>query len=310
MRLHALVWGTLSIVAAGALSAGLGPDLGPIPEVGHLVGHVVLFGVFAVLLARATERSASFVCAATVAVGGLVELAQMLGSGHLLLREGSYDVAIDGLSGLLGLSVARPAPAAKLIGVALHPALVLPLGLFGTFYASQRDPIVAAIWTAIGVGSLAPVGLLWLVGVHRGWFTEVDLIARAERPALFVAATVSTLGFALVAGTFAPQSIAVVALGLTWFALGITLVTAAGFKASGHVAVSVLLALAITPWSTRGPPLFLASAALLSWARVKAGCHHPAEVAGGWMLAYGASGWNTTVASVVAGSARSVTFTP
>jgi hypothetical protein len=75
------------------------------------------------------------------------------------------------------------------------------------------------------------------------------------------------------------------ASALLALALTLTVVTTAGFKLSGHVATALTLAVVCVPASSRGPGLFLACAALLTWARVRAGVHRPAEVAGAWAFA-------------------------
>jgi hypothetical protein len=284
MRKLTVAWALVAIVVSGALSAGYGPDVGRLSDGWHVAGHLVLFGGLAILAATATRAPAWAVLAGTVAVGLAVEAAQMAGAGHLMLREAAFDGLVDALAAMAGLAVAR-AEAAELLGIALHPAFVFPVGLFGTFYAAERDAVVAVTWAAVGTACLVPAAAGWLIGVHRGWFADVDLKDRADRPPLFALGFAASTGFAVVAWAWAPPAVAQVALGTALLAAAITASTTAGFKVSGHVAVSLLLAVAIAPYSWRGPLLFVGSGTLLSWARVRAGCHRPSEVAGAWALA-------------------------
>jgi hypothetical protein len=282
----AFVWSAALLVMAGVLSSGLVPGAGSLAEGWHLVGHTVLFGVLAVLLKRLRPWAA---LAGVLAAGVGVELVQAGVRGGGLGREAAYDIMVDALAGMAGVGLASGAPAATALGVWLHPAFVVPIGLFGTFYAATRDPAVAAIWAAAMCACLAPAAALWALGVRRGWYADVDLVERAERGGLFVVGCAATAAFAGIAfAVQAPDAVIKVAMGALIGACSITVVTVAGFKISGHVAAPLLLAVAIAPFSSRGPPLFVGAGALLTWARVRAGVHRPSEVAGAWGLAVAA----------------------
>jgi hypothetical protein len=221
-----------------------------------------------------------------LAAGAGVELVQAGARGGGLAREAAYDMMVDALAGMAGVGLVSGAPAANALGVWLHPALVVPVGLFGTFYAATRDTSLAAAWAAAMCACLAPAGALWALGVRRGWYADADLVERSERRGLFVVGCAATAAFAGVAlAASAPDAVVRVAIGALIGACSITAVTVAGFKVSGHVAAPLLLAVAIAPFSSRGPPLFVGAGALLTWARVRAGVHRPAEVAGAWGLA-------------------------
>lgn len=291
MRL-AIVWSVAALVAAGALSAGLIPDVGPIAEGWHLAGHVVLFGVLAMLL-KGLRPWAAFAFALLAGVG--VEIVQAAAHGVGLGREAAYDVLVDALAAMAGVGLVAGGPAASALGVWLHPAFVVPLGLFGTFYAATRDVRTASLWVGAMGACLAPACALWALGVRRRWYADVDLVERSERTWLFVVGCAATAAFAgLALAAHAPAAVVRVAIGALLSACAITAVTIAGFKISGHVSVPLLLAVAIAPFSTRGPPLFVAAGALLTWARVRAGVHRPSEVAGAWALA--ATTWLVTLA--------------
>ncbi|MCU0682790.1 MAG: hypothetical protein MUF34_11165 [Polyangiaceae bacterium] len=282
MRL-AMVWAAAVLVAAGALSAGLVPDVGRVPEAWHVIGHLVLFGVLALLLKGLRPWVA---LAAVLLAGAGVEVVQAAAHGVPLGREAAYDMLVDALAGMAGVGLASGAPAATALGVWLHPAFVIPLGLFGTFYAATREPSLAAIWAGAMMACLLPVGAFWALGVRRGRYADADLADRAQRPGLFAVGCASVAAFAAVAfAAHAPGPVISVAIGALIGACAVTALTVAGFKVSGHVATPLLLAVAIAPFSWRGPPLFVAAGALLTWARVRAGVHRPSEVAGAWALA-------------------------
>ncbi|HEU4539385.1 MAG TPA: hypothetical protein VFS00_34940, partial [Polyangiaceae bacterium] len=253
----ALGWAVASLVAAGALSAGLVPGAGAVAEGWHLAGHFVLFGVLAVLLKKLRPWAA---LAAVLAAGAGVELVQAFARATPLGREAAYDVMVDALAGMAGVGLVSGARAAAALGVWLHPALVVPAGLFGTYYAAMRDPARALAWAAVACACLAPAGVAWALGVRRGWFGDADLVERAERPKLFAlgcAACAAHLGVA--AAAHAPAAVVAVAVGALAAACALTALTVAGFKISGHVAAPLLLAVAIAPFSSRGPPLFVAA---------------------------------------------------
>ncbi len=280
---RAIGWAAATLAAAGLLSAGFVPGAGELGEGWHLAGHVVLFGALAALCKGLRPRGA---LAATLAAGALVELVQAAVRGVAPGREAAYDVMVDALAAMAGVGLASGAPAAVALGAWLHPAVVVPLGAFGTFYAATRDPALAARWAAVMVACFAPAVALWGAGVRRGRYADVDLSRRAERPRLFAAGCACAAAFAIAAlAARAPAAVVGVACGALLGAGAVTALTAVGFKISGHVATPLLLAVAIAPFSYRGPPLFVAAGALLTWARVRAGVHRPSEVGGAWALA-------------------------
>lgn len=282
LRLIALLWAVALLAGTFSLAFGFGPDLDGAEEGLHLAGHVVLFGTLAYLSARSGARP-SVAIAASVGVGVAVEGMQMWGAHRWLVAEATFDTTVDALAAMLGAALAAPDAAARALGNWLHPAFVLPVGLAGVVYAGDRDAAQAIGWALVGTLAFAPAGLVWIVGVRRGWFTTADLVDRRARPPLFALGCLSAAGFVALAHENATARVA--AMALLTLAVTITMATTAGFKLSGHVATALTLAAVCAPWSARGPALFLACAALLSWARVRAGVHRPVEVAGAWVYA-------------------------
>jgi hypothetical protein len=278
----ALGWTALACGSAWALSRGLVGAV-HLPDAAHLVGHLVLFGVVAAVLGR--RHGADLGLLGALLAGAAVEVAQMVAVERLLLREASFDLAVDALAAMAGLALSNRTDVARRLGLWLHPAVVFPVGLVGVVFAAERDLFVALCWGLVGVACLAPAGLLWLYGSRQGWWSDLDLVDREERPVLFAVACLSAASLACAVRAGGASLGIVRAADLVLIAsVTLTTATVAGFKLSGHVAISLLLATAIAPFSERGPVLFLAVALLLSWARVRARVHRPIEVAGAWAL--------------------------
>jgi hypothetical protein len=258
-----------------------------LPDPVHWLGHLALFGGLAAALGRG--RPPAVALAGTMAAGLLLELVQAA-TGTSSPREALFDLAVDALSGMAGLALRGRREVSHALGVWLHPAVLVPLGLLGSYHTATRDLPQALGWTLVALCCWLPAAAAWAVGTRLGRFTDADLVDRRERPALFALGCGSATLYAAVARLGGPASVVVLADGLLLCAVTVTLVTAAGFKVSGHVAVPLLLAAVAGTWSVRAAVLLLAVAVLLSWARVRAGVHRPVEVAGAWLLGLAALG--------------------
>ena len=256
-----------------------------LPDPVHWLGHLALCGGVGALLGRRWPPLPAL--AGVMVVGLAVEIVQAWNHGPAP-REALFDLVVDALSGMVGLALAGHPEVGRSVGIWLHPAAVVPLGLVGAHYAGVRDLRVSLVWAAVATVCWLPAAAAWAIGTRLGRFTDVDLVDRRERPALFALACGSATLYALVARWGAPPPVVLLADGMLLGAVAITVLTVADFKVSGHVTVPLLLAVAVAPWSVRGPVLLLAVAALLSWARVRAGVHRPVEVVGAWALALGA----------------------
>ncbi|HEU4539280.1 MAG TPA: hypothetical protein VFS00_34400, partial [Polyangiaceae bacterium] len=220
MKRLAIGWAATTLVAAGLLSAGFVPGARHLAEGWHVAGHLVLFGVLAALLKGLRPGVA---LAAVLVAGAGVELVQALTRGTPLGREAAYDLLVDALAGMAGVGVASGGAAATALGRWLHPAFVIPLGLFGTFYAATRDPALAAGWAGAMCACLLPVGGAWALGVRRGRYADADLVDRAQRPGLFAVGCVSVAAFAgLAFAAPAPGPVLAVAIGALVGACAVT----------------------------------------------------------------------------------------
>jgi hypothetical protein len=224
-RWMTLAWGVALLSATTAVAFGVGPDVDEAPEALHLVGHVVLFGTLAYLVARGGAKP-SLAITAALGIGVVVEIVQMLGAHRLLVAETTFDVTVDALAAMLGAAIAAPRAAAAALGTWLHPAFVLPIGLAGAVYAGDRDAPRAITWALIATLAFVPAGLVWLIGVRRGWFTTPDLEDRRDRPPLFAVGCASAAAFAVLAHQ--DDYAGVAAIALLALAITITVATTAG----------------------------------------------------------------------------------
>lgn len=278
-------------------------------EITHLIAHTILYGALAAALgqwwfprasldetrrARAARALGAALCFAAVA--GAQELVQALSRGHLPASEELFDLSVDSSAATLGLIAwarfdrRRRWPVARALGLALHPAIIGPAGVFAIAWSARHDTRRALVWTALSTLAVLPVAALWITGLRRRWFSDRDLSRREERPWFLVVSLVMAGALALAAQlAHAPAAVCSLTLaGFTATAL-FTVATVAGLKVSGHVAVPVGVLAVLSATSYRGLWPFALAALAVSWARIREGRHTPREVLAGWCVA-GASG--------------------
>ena len=286
MKGFIVLWAIGAMGVAGLLAAGFGPPWVSAPDWVHVVAHLLLFGSLAWIIDRRGRWQPPATALVVLAVGLGVELAQVAASRHLSLRELGFDMVVDGLGAMAGLAVGSRPAAARAIGAWLHPVWVVPVGLWGAFYAGLRQPTSAVWWAGCASLCWLPAAGVWFQGVRQGWFRDMDLTERTDRPALFALACSCAALFLVLASILgAPEHVLLVAWEITITSVALFALTVLGFKVSGHVTVPLVLAVAVAPWSSRGLAIFLIAAALLSWGRVRSLQHRPLEVAGAWALA-------------------------
>jgi hypothetical protein len=282
----AALWVATALVATALLGTAA-IDPGPLPEIGHLAGHLLLCGGLAWMVATFTGSSAgpAVALAAATAFGAAIELVQILTAPPTW--NTLFDLGMDLLGATLGVGAwaamdrERHEPVGHLISAALHPLWIAPVGFFAL--AAVRQGARDGLWWTMGAAvAMAPAVAAWAVGIARGWWVDADLSRRDQRPPLFAAGVAGVVALALVArGTSMATSSGLVALGA---GIG-TAMTVAGWKISGHVAIPAALGLLLAPSAPKEGGWFLAAAAVLAVARVAAGRHHRAEVAAGAALA-------------------------
>jgi hypothetical protein len=305
------LWAAVVVVMAAVLArwtpslGGYGPRL-IVSEPVHVVAHTIIYGGLAYGLAsvlftpvdltdeRAWRRLRLRALAAGLAwvtVVSLQEFAQQLFRHRSVGFEELYDGLVDIVGGAFGMVLwtgfhpVHRLRVAQALGVLLHPGFVSTVGLTGLYYSALNRAPSAGLWVLLALASGLPAVAGWLYGRRAGWFATLDVARREERGRLFVLAALSAgLYLGLSVALHAP---AVVVLAAALAGLGVlatALVTWAGFKVSGHIAVAVTLGVAVSAPSVRLPVLFGFAAAARSWARARAGVHTLAEVLWAWPL--------------------------
>lgn len=317
----------IALMAVGLVSLAIALDRFPLPEESflgalarrewfHLVAHTVLYGSLAVALAtrwfpshtidapRAVlVRHALAAAVCFMFIAGAQELAQALCRARLPGGEEAFDLVVDIVGASAGLILwSRPDRkrkylVARTLGVVLHPGFVGPAGVFAVTWSALEDARAALTWTLVAVVAALPVAGVWVAGLRRGWYSDRDLSVRTERPLFLVTATLMAVSLALVTrGAGAPEVVRALTFAGACATALLTVLTVAGVKVSGHVAVPVGVVALLQATSFRGPWPFLLAACVLSWARVREGRHTPVEVLAGWGVATSAGFFTRWVA--------------
>lgn len=274
---------SIALIFAFLMASDLTPSLGHIPDAFHIAGHLVIFGATGWLLRPLLGNTSTLL---VVLCGGvLLELVQALAVGIFFPNEALFDTGVDLVSGMIGLAVSRERSVAERLGTWLHPAILAPLGLYAIGLSALQDPRRAIAFSWSIVFCFSPAVVYWLVGVATGRYASADIRDRSRRPPLFALAVVCSLGAWAVVRMAWPGPLEEIAIGVVASVTAVTVLTTAGFKVSGHVGGALLTGVAVAPWSMRGGVVLLTAGVLLSWARVRAECHTPREVAGAWGLA-------------------------
>jgi hypothetical protein len=284
-----LALGVLAVsgLFAFLLASDLTPSLGHLPDGLHIAGHFLIFGLIAWLKVPVVGIEGAL---ALAVVGGIgLELVQAFAIGRLFFNEALFDTGVDLVSAAAGLACTGRRDVAERLGTWLHPALVAPAGLHAIGAAHLGSHLAGLAFALTVMACFSPAVLFWLQGVASGRYETANVSDRQRRPPLFAAAVACALLLVGVVQWIWPGPLVVVAGGVLVSLVVITGITVAGFKVSGHVSGAVLTAVAVAPWSLRGGVLLAIVGLLLSWARVRARCHTPAEVAGAWGLGLGAA---------------------
>jgi hypothetical protein len=272
-------------------------ELGVLTEIAHLGLHALLFGLLATALSAwilrgATRPRAALALLFFVGVVMLRQGVQVLVRGARPGAEQIFELSLDSVAGALGAvgwALADPAGARRVargLGWMFHPALIAPLGFFALCWSRTGSWPTAVRWTLFVALFEIPAICVWLWGLRRARFSDVDVSIRTERLPLLAFAALCALG--LLGGTLAldaPRIVVSAAIGAMIGALAATFITRLGLKLSGHVGVAAGAAFALLPNAPRGALVFALVALMLVWARVRDERHKPLEVVAGFVLA-------------------------
>ncbi len=180
---------------------------------------------------------------------------------------------------------------AHLVSILFHP-VVLPLLTLGvlTYLAPGGSLIRSLNWIAIAIVlSVLPVGLLVLVQVLRGEWTDTDVSVRRQRYILYPYGILCMLAAALAFAILAAPAVAVRATIGAAGANILNMLINLRYKVSAHATTAAMCA-ALLWLGTPAPSRLVwggavtAAALLVGWSRVVLGRHSPGQVALGWSV--------------------------
>jgi membrane-associated phospholipid phosphatase len=191
-------------------------------------------------------------------------------------------------------TTSKPSPLrwiAHLVSLLFHP-VALPLVTLGalTYYAPGGSLNRSLTWIAIAIVlSVLPVGLLVVIQVLRGEWTDTDVSVRRQRYTLYPYGILCMLAAALAFAILAAPAVAVRA---TLGAVGANILNMfinLRYKVSAHATTAAMCAALL--WLGAPAPARLlwggavtAAALLVGWSRVVLGRHTLGQVALGWLV--------------------------
>jgi membrane-associated phospholipid phosphatase len=180
---------------------------------------------------------------------------------------------------------------ARLISTVFHP-VALPLLTLGvlTYFAPGGTLGSALAWVVIaGVLSVLPVGLLVLIQVVRGEWTDTDVSVRRQRYLLYPYGIVSLLTAALAFAILTAPGVAVRATLGAVAANVVNMLINLRYKVSAHATTAAMCAVLLWLGTPAAVSLYwgggvTAAALLVGWSRVALGRHTAGQVALGWTI--------------------------
>ncbi len=172
---------------------------------------------------------------------------------------------------------------ANLITFVLHPIILSLLAVFLIVYRETGDMNTAYYWTFISVFFAVVISLFVLVGIKKGFFTNIDVSVRKQRVILYPFAAAVMLLFVLVLLFFNGPKFLLVGLIAFIASLGILDVINRKIKASIHVATVAALSVGIIEmFGLKASPVLFA-VPFVAWARVLEKKHTVKETIAGFL---------------------------
>jgi len=146
------------------------------------------------------------------------------------------------------------------------------------------DPIAAIKWTLFSMGFLGAVGLLVYIFVKKGYFTDLDISKREQRPLFFLMITLFAILYFV--GLFYFQGPMVLYVSLIGIFISLLLFSflSSKVKASIHVATITAMIFSLSLLYNGKFLLLLFLIPLIAWSRVKIQRHTKREVFVGGVL--------------------------
>jgi len=173
---------------------------------------------------------------------------------------------------------------AKAIATIFNPIFLLIPTPFLLLYKASSDIGFSLYWTAYSAMYIGLFGLFLIYGVRKGYFSDVDVSKRQQRPLLFMfAAALMLLDIVLLIVMHGPKLLIVEIMTILFGLLVISEVNR-HIKASVHVAGITSFLLSIELLYGGANILVLLLIPLVAWARIKTHNHTIQEVVVGGTL--------------------------
>jgi membrane-associated phospholipid phosphatase len=176
--------------------------------------------------------------------------------------------------------------AAKIISTLLNPiSLLLPLPFLLVFRATG-DFDYSVYWFLVSLIFLGLFSIFILIGVWKGYFSDLDISRRNQRPLLYLAAILmSTIYLVLLFVTNAPLILAIGVIGLL-LGLAVTDLVNMKTKASVHVATITGFVTVMTLLYGLQFSFLYVLVPIVAWARIKTKNHTLSQTVLGATLSF------------------------
>lgn len=176
---------------------------------------------------------------------------------------------------------------ARAVSTVAHP-VVLPLATLAVLtYLAHRSPLdaVSLVLVALVVG-IVPIGLLVLVQVARGRWSDMDVSVRRQRYVLYPLGIACMLAAVFAFVELGAPIVAVRAAAGLVAANVVNGLINFGYKVSAHATTAALCAavLWVAAPTTVIPVVVTVAALLVGWSRVVLGRHTRGQVVMGWLV--------------------------
>lgn len=167
---------------------------------------------------------------------------------------------------------------ARFISFLFNPYfMLLPVPYF-LVLRQTGNPVTAIKWTIFSLVFLAGVGLSAYILMRRGYFTDLDISKREQRPLFFLLVAIFALLYFVGLFYFQGPLVLFIALGGIFFSLLVFSFLVTKVKASIHVATITAMIFSLSVLYSGVFLLLLFLIPLIGWSRIKIHRHTRQEV--------------------------------
>jgi hypothetical protein len=173
---------------------------------------------------------------------------------------------------------------AAVISTIINPLIILAILPYILIVKSTGSLAAANFWTIFSLIFILIFGVVVYIGVEKGYFSDLDVSQRKQRPALYALATLMCFLYIIFLYFFrAPGVLYVALIGLMVGLIAMEFVNRFT-KASVHVATVSAFATAMTVGFGYMYALFFVLIPLVAWARIKTHNHTKRQTIIGAMM--------------------------